>query len=184
MNIVYTLNDNFVPQVGAGIVSVCENNKKFKIIHFFLISSGISDGNKKELIKLVNSYGREIDIIELGDIDQYFDFEFDTNGWNPIVLARLLLDKILPSKSEPPVDAFAFKIIAVPIPIRIPPYILANNLSSVTAFTLSNRFKNRDNSPVPIIAFVKKLFPSLKKDIKNKGKFNKIIPVPIGNLNR
>lgn len=34
MNIVYTLNDGFVPQVGAGICSVCENNKKIR--YFFL----------------------------------------------------------------------------------------------------------------------------------------------------
>ena len=97
MNIVYTLNDKFVPQVGAGIVSVCENNKEANDINFYLVSSGITDKNKKELSKLVKSYKRNIDIIELGDISDYFDFEFDTNGWNPIVLARLLLDKILPS---------------------------------------------------------------------------------------
>ena len=97
MNIVYTLNDKFVPQVGAGIVSVCENNKEAKDINFYLVSSGITDNNKKELSKLVKNYKRNIDIIELGDISDYFDFEFDTNGWNPIVLARLLLDKILPS---------------------------------------------------------------------------------------
>lgn len=32
MNIVYTLNDSFVPQVGAGICSVCENNKRAHVI--------------------------------------------------------------------------------------------------------------------------------------------------------
>ena len=32
--------------------------------------------------------------IELEDLNKYFDFKFDTNGWNSIVLARLLLDKI------------------------------------------------------------------------------------------
>lgn len=96
MNIIYTLNDKFVPQVGAGITSVCENNKDAKKITFYIISSEITKKNKEELRKLVKSYDRKIDIIELGEIEQYFDFEVDTNGWNPIVLARLLLDKILP----------------------------------------------------------------------------------------
>ena len=97
MNIIYTLNDNFVPQVGAGIISVLENNKEANSINFYIISSGISEKNKIELTNLVKKYGRFIKIIELGNINDYFDFQFDTNGWNPIVLARLLLDKILPN---------------------------------------------------------------------------------------
>lgn len=36
----------------------------------------------------------------MGDIKQYFDFEFDTTGWNSIVLARLVLDKFLPEDME------------------------------------------------------------------------------------
>ena len=100
MNIVYTLNDKFVPQVGAGIVSLCENNLDSEYINFYLVSSGISKINKSRLEKLVKSYNRFVDIIELGEIEQYFDFEVDTNGWNPIVLARLLLDKILPNNID------------------------------------------------------------------------------------
>lgn len=100
MNIIYTLNDKFVPQVGAGIASVCENNKAAEEINFYVISSGISSINKKELEKLVKKYNRNIKIIELGEIDDYLSFEFDTNGWNSIVLARLFLDKILPDEVD------------------------------------------------------------------------------------
>ena len=46
MNIVYTLNDKFVPQVAAGICSVCENNLNASNINFYLISNEISDENK------------------------------------------------------------------------------------------------------------------------------------------
>ena len=100
MNIIYTLNDGFVPQVGAGIVSVCENNIEIKNIKFFIVSAGITEKNKKELIKLVKKYKRNIEIIELGNLEKYFDFEFDTFGWNSIVLSRLLIDKLLPSDVE------------------------------------------------------------------------------------
>lgn len=96
MNILYTLNDKFVPQVAAGICSVCENNKQIKNITFYLISKEITDVNKKKLIEFVKKYGRNMEIIELGNIKDYFDFEFDTTGWNSIVLARLLIDKLLP----------------------------------------------------------------------------------------
>ena len=96
MNILYTFNDGFVPQVGAGITSVCMNNKDVEEIHFYLLYFDATDENKKELEKLIHKYKREVTIIELNSLDDYFDFDFDTNGWNPIVLSRLLLDKILP----------------------------------------------------------------------------------------
>ena len=96
MNIVYTLNDKFVPQVAAGICSVCENNTDFENITFYIISKEITDENKEKLTKLVKKYNRKIEIIELGDIKKYIDFEFDTTGWNSIVLARLVIDKLLP----------------------------------------------------------------------------------------
>lgn len=101
MNILYTLNDKFVPQVSAGICSVCENNKDVKKIDFYLMSLKIKEENKKKLKKFIKKkYNRDIIYIELDDLSKYFDFDFDTNGWNPIVLARLLLDKLLPEKLD------------------------------------------------------------------------------------
>ena len=38
MNILYTFNDKFVPQVAAAITSVCENNKNVFEIHFYPVS--------------------------------------------------------------------------------------------------------------------------------------------------
>lgn len=98
MNILYTLNDKFVPQVAAGICSVCENNKNMKEITFYIISCGITNENKEKLNLLVKKYKRKIEIIELTNIKDYFDFDYDTLGWNSIVLVRLLIDKILPPK--------------------------------------------------------------------------------------
>ena len=100
MNILYTLNDKFVPQVAAGITSVCENNRDIDSINFYLMSMGISTNNKKKLQIYIKKYNRNISFIELENLSSYFDFEFDTNGWNPIVLARLLLDKLLPKSID------------------------------------------------------------------------------------
>lgn len=69
--------------------------KKYDI-SFYIISYGISDDNKSKLTKLVYSYQRQIQIIEVENISVYFDFSFDTTGWNPVVLLRLLLDKLIP----------------------------------------------------------------------------------------
>ena len=100
MNVLYTLNDKFVPQVGAAITSLLENNKDVDKITVYLFSMGITNNNKKELTKLCKKYNRDISIIEIDDLKKYFDFEFDTNGWNPIVLSRLLLDKLLPKELD------------------------------------------------------------------------------------
>lgn len=96
MNILYTVNNKFVPQIGAGICSVCENNLKETEINFFVFSLHVSKKNKLELRKLVEGYGRTIYIIDLENITQYFDFKFDTLGWDPIILARILMGEILP----------------------------------------------------------------------------------------
>ena len=98
MNILYTLNDKFVPQVAAGIASICENNRKEENINFYLISDGISNSNKKKLIEFGKVYNRNITIKELGDLNQYFNFNFDTLGWNKVILARILMGKLLPKK--------------------------------------------------------------------------------------
>jgi len=100
MNIIYTLNNKFVPQVGASIISVCENNKSIDDITFYIISKEITEHNKEKLKKIVQKYNRKLIIKELGDVKKYFDFEFNTTGWNSIVLARLILDKFLPENID------------------------------------------------------------------------------------
>lgn len=104
MDVVYTLNDKFSPQVGASIASVCENNKGMGRISFWLLTVGgdgsISDENRKRFETLAAGYGRMLSIIVLDDLRSYFDFEFDTNGWNPIVLLRLLIERVLPAEID------------------------------------------------------------------------------------
>ncbi len=98
MNILYTINDKFVPQAAACMTSICENNKSSDSITFYIMGMGISDSNNKKLCDLAERYGRNSVIIEIGAMEQYFDFSFNTTGWNEIVLARLLVDRILPNE--------------------------------------------------------------------------------------
>ena len=100
MNIAYTLNNKFVPQVAASIASICENNKDAKTINFYLLHTDITNSNQKKLEKFIYKYRHKANFIKLDNMPKYFDFEFDTNGWNPIVLARLLLDRLLPNCTE------------------------------------------------------------------------------------
>ena len=87
---------------------------------------------------------------------------------------------ILASKSVPPVDPFAFNIIAVPIPTITEPYKKAKNLSSVAGCIFAKRFKNIHNNAVPNTVLIKNFFPTLKYAIANNGIFNSSIVVPRG----
>ena len=100
MNILYTLNDKFITQVATSICSICENNRDFDEIHFYIISNGITEENKSKLKNFIAKYNRKVTIKELEDINDYFDFEFDTTGWNPVILARLVLDKFIPNNVD------------------------------------------------------------------------------------
>ena len=102
MNICYILDDNFISQVATSICSLCENNRAVKDIRIYVLSLGISEENKKELDRFIHTYEqgdhrRELTVIEIENMESYFDFDFQIEGWNPIVLARLLLDRFLPA---------------------------------------------------------------------------------------
>lgn len=96
MNILYCFNDRFVPQTAASIVSVCENNANEDSITFWLAEKEVSDSNAAALVQLVESYGRKAETMVIDNLHEYFDFEYDTMGWNEVILTRLLMGEILP----------------------------------------------------------------------------------------
>ena len=69
LNIVYTVNNNFISQLGTSICSVCENNLS-EDIYFYVISYGITFDNKEILVKFVQSYKKNISIISYIRIDR------------------------------------------------------------------------------------------------------------------
>ena len=70
MNIVYTVDNKFVPQLATGICSICENNKEEDVC-FYVVSKGITDDNKDALTRYVEKYGKKICIIELSNVKDY-----------------------------------------------------------------------------------------------------------------
>lgn len=96
MNILYTTNNRFVDKVATSICSVFENNREAEDIMIYIIGQNISEENQAGFLKMAKKYNRKICVIPLGDLSGYFEFEFDTLGWDPVILARLLLDKLLP----------------------------------------------------------------------------------------
>ena len=96
MNIFWTVDDHFVPQLAAGICSVCENNRFANEIHLWVADFQISEDNKRKLTALAESYRREITFVRVGDLRSLIGFEFTVSGWRDVILTRLLIDKLLP----------------------------------------------------------------------------------------
>ena len=100
MNLFYTVNDAFVPQLGAAVCSVCTNNRDAEEIVFYIGDLHISAGHREQLTALAGGYGREIIFLPINNLRERLGFDFDTTGWNEVVLARLLADRLLPEMAE------------------------------------------------------------------------------------
>ena len=100
MNLFYTINDAFAPQLGAAICSVCENNKCSDEIRFFIGALNIKEENQALLRTIVDRYNREITFFPIDNLKDRLGFDFDTGGWNEVILARLLVGSLLPPDVE------------------------------------------------------------------------------------
>lgn len=97
MEILLTINNGYAPQAAACIASVCANNKAIKQISFFIITDSLESANEAKLKSVASKFKRSLSVIPIGDIYDYFDRDFDTAGWNEIILARILMARFLPS---------------------------------------------------------------------------------------
>ncbi|MBR1390106.1 MAG: glycosyltransferase family 8 protein [Lachnospiraceae bacterium] len=97
MNLFYTTNDLYCAKVAASICSVYSNNRGMETLEIYIIGQDLSQKNQARFQALAKSFKRRIHLIDLGDIKKYFPFDFDTQGWAPVVLARLACDKLLPT---------------------------------------------------------------------------------------
>lgn len=100
MDILYTSDNCFVPQIAAAICSVCENNRHLETIRFHIFADSYSPENIEKLTQFVTNYSRDVVFYDLSNLKQYFPYEFDTGGWKPVVLSRLLCYKILPESID------------------------------------------------------------------------------------
>lgn len=62
MNIVYTTNDGFVPQVATCMCSVYENNKDVKDLNIYVVALNMSEKYKKALKEVAKKYNRKCTI--------------------------------------------------------------------------------------------------------------------------
>ncbi len=100
MNVLYTLNEKYLPHLAASICSLCENNKKTKSITFYIISLGISDEGKQKITDLCGEYQRDTVFYEFGDMRKKLKGEYDTGGFDISVLSRLFVGSTVPRELD------------------------------------------------------------------------------------
>ena len=100
MNILYTLNENYLPHLAASLCSLCENNKGAENITFHIISLGISNEGKQKISDLCNRYQRNFVFYEFGDMREKLKGEYDTGGFDTSVLSRLFVGSTVPRELD------------------------------------------------------------------------------------
>lgn len=96
MNIAYIATDSYLSMLGISMFSLLENTKNLSELNIYVLSPDLSSENKKMLTKLTQKYTRSIFFCNISAFKEHFTFDFNTSGFNSIVLARLLLTKYLP----------------------------------------------------------------------------------------
>ncbi len=96
MNIVYSSSDYYSECTGISLYSLYENNKKNEV-DAYILSSGISEVNKKKLHDVADKFGRKLTIIEADEgfkeAAKKYDFERMRGSYN--TYARIILNKWL-----------------------------------------------------------------------------------------
>lgn len=98
MNIVYIATDSYVSMLGISMFSLLENNKDIKQLNIYILSTDLSQESQIVLQEMADPYRHKLHFIQIGDYQKAFSVETDTSGFHPIVLARLLLTRYLPSE--------------------------------------------------------------------------------------
>lgn len=102
MNVAYHSSNEFSPILGVSITSLFENNKDFEEINVFIIEKAINKINKEKLLKLAQSYGRNIYFIDMPEINETEKLNLVkvSSKWGFDGYIRIFLDIILPESID------------------------------------------------------------------------------------
>ncbi|MDO4343736.1 MAG: glycosyltransferase family 8 protein [Eubacteriales bacterium] len=100
MNVIYIATDSYVSLLGVSMLSLLENTSDLLQLNIYILSSDLCPQNQQTLSHLARQYKRTISYIDISGYEELFSFHFDTSGFHPIVLARLLLAEYLPDDLE------------------------------------------------------------------------------------
>ena len=96
MHVVYVSNDAYARHLAVSAASLYDRNRDEEELQVWVLSAGISPESRKKLEQIAGAYGREIRVLELGEIRDRFDYDVDTGGFDISTMGRLFIGQILP----------------------------------------------------------------------------------------
>ncbi|WP_313186057.1 glycosyltransferase family 8 protein [Lacrimispora sp.] len=100
MNVVYASNDNYARHLAVSLYSLLDHNRDMGDIHIYVLSMSLSEETKERLKIVANGFGRELTVVELGDLKERFSYEVDTGGFDLSIMARLFMGEVLPEVTD------------------------------------------------------------------------------------
>lgn len=100
MNVFYFSSDLYAPIAAVSMVSLLENNKTIRNIHFYIADDGIKEDTKNKIETLINRYGAKITYIPLLDPSELLDFPFKDRYQIGHSYPRMCIARLLPETVE------------------------------------------------------------------------------------
>ena len=96
----YASNDGYARHLAASMCSLFDNNQSEETIRVYILSNQLSADNISRLRSIGDKYGRELVVVELGDVRSRFPYEIDTRGFDVSALSRFFMAQMLPESEE------------------------------------------------------------------------------------
>lgn len=96
----YASNDGYARHLAASMCSLFDNNQAEEMIRVYILSNQLSDENIAHLQSIADRYGREIVVVELGDVRSRFPYEIDTRGFDVSALSRFFMAEMIPETED------------------------------------------------------------------------------------
>lgn len=96
MNVVYASNDNYARHLAVSLYSLFDHSQDRKNLMVYILSMGLSEEAKRGLCQVADTFYRQLEFIELGDLKARFAYQVDTGGFDLSIMARLFVGEVLP----------------------------------------------------------------------------------------
>ena len=96
MDIVYASNDLYARHLAVSMISLFDRNQQAEEITVYVLSVGITEESRQKLQKIADQYHRNLELLDLTDIRDRFDYEIDTRGFDISAMGRLFAPQVLP----------------------------------------------------------------------------------------
>ena len=98
VNIIYASNDGYARHLAASLLSLLENGRRIPSMAVYVLSVGMCREYQKKLKAMAKSHGRELFVVELGNLKERFPYDVDTRGFDISAMGRLFAPEVLPEE--------------------------------------------------------------------------------------